>query len=153
MARHPFNPSALFLIEIVNFLAREFVIGIDLGTTGMKLMIIDDAGVSLGSVFKPYPLTQPKMAWAEQNPRDWTLATTGGIREILAKTKIASQRVVGIGIASQIDGVVVVDDSGEPVGNAIIWMDRRAKRQCDAMRLRIDENARSFDLYRVRNKS
>ena len=101
-------------VKFVNFLATEFVIGMDLGTTGMKLTVIDEHGIQHGSAFIAYPILQPKMAWAEQDPKVWTAAAVEGIREVLASSNVPNQQVVGIGIASQIDGVVTVDKEGNP---------------------------------------
>ena len=86
------------------------------------------------SAFKSYPLLHPKSAWAEQSPRDWTEKTIDGIKELLSKSGAKQTEIGGIGVASQIDGVVPVGADGEPLGNAIIWMDRRAKQECDEIR-------------------
>jgi xylulokinase len=118
----------------VTLLTKEYVIGLDLGTTGLKLVMIDDGGVVQGTAFEPYSLIQPKMAWVEQAPNEWTKATVDGLHSIIAKCKVPVDHVVGIGIASQIDGVVAIDDQGKPLGNAIIWMDRRAKAECEQIR-------------------
>jgi xylulokinase len=118
----------------VKFLTNEYVIGLDLGTTGLKLMMINAQGLVQGTSFEAYPLIQPKLAWAEQDPNDWIRATVDGLRSLLAKCKVPTERIVGIGIASQIDGVVAIDAEANPVGNAIIWMDRRAKLECEKIR-------------------
>jgi len=103
-------------------------------------MMINDRGIVQGTVFEPYGLIQPKMAWAEQNPNDWTRATVDGLRSLLAKCDI-SEHILGIGIASQIDGIVAIDKEGKALGNAIIWMDRRAKAECEKIRKMIDDEA------------
>ena len=115
------------------------MIGLDLGTTGLKLLMVDANGIVQGTAFEAYPLIQPKMAWAEQNPNDWAKATIVGLRSLLAKSKVPRERVIGIGIASQIDGLVAIDNEGRPQGNAIIWMDRRAKVECEKIRGMIDD--------------
>ena len=102
-------------------------------------------GTVRASAFKGYPLLHPKSAWAEQNPRDWTDRTVEGIKELIRKSSVKSDDIVGMGIASQIDGVVPIDGKGEPLRNAIIWMDRRAKHQCDKIRtLTSDESIYSI---------
>lgn len=118
----------------MTFLTNECLVGLDLGTTGLKLMMIDAFGAVQGAHFEPYRLIQPKMAWAEQDPNDWIKATVDGLRSLVAKCSVPVERIVGIGIASQIDGIVAIDSDGSPVGNAIIWMDRRAKLECEQIR-------------------
>ena len=122
-------------------MTTEFVVGIDLGTTGLKLTMIDATGAVQASVFKAYPIIQPRMAWAEQDPKEWTRAVVQGLRELLFKSHVPGQQVLGVGIASQIDGVVAVDGEGAPLGNAIIWMDRRAKEECNKIRSSIDDSS------------
>ena len=122
-------------------MTTEFAVGIDLGTTGLKLTMIDATGAVQASVFKAYPIVQPRMAWAEQDPKEWTRAVVQGLRELVVKSRVPGQQVLGVGIASQIDGVVAVDGEGDPLGNAIIWMDRRAKEECNKIRSSIDDSS------------
>ena len=96
-------------------------------------------GAVRASAVKNYPLLHPKPAWAEQNPRDWTRATVDGIKDLLAKAQVDCREVVAIGISSQIDGVIPIDEKGECLYNAIIWMDRRAKPQCNEIRTSMTE--------------
>ncbi len=115
-------------------MANEYVVGIDLGTTGLKLLMIGSDGNIRASAFKSYSLFHPKPAWAEQDPREWTRAALEGTRELVAKAGVSNESVVAIGIGSQIDGAVPISEHGEPLGNGIIWMDRRAKQQCEQIR-------------------
>jgi xylulokinase len=120
--------------EVERLLSGRYSIGIDLGTTGIKILVLGDNGMIHGSVFESYPLLNPKSAWAEQNPHDWTDKAVEGITTALSLSHAKPDDIRGIGVASQIDGVVPVGENGEPLRNAIIWMDRRAKRQCDEIR-------------------
>jgi len=115
-------------------LTDNFVIGLDLGTTGLKLQLVDQFGLAKASAFKSYPLLHPRPAWAEQEPRSWMRAAEEGVGELLRLGRIAEGAVKAIGIASQIDGVVPIDREGEPLHNAMIWMDRRAKSQCNRIK-------------------
>ena len=117
----------------------QCVIGIDLGTSGTKLLLMDRSGEIRASAFKPYSVIQPRPAWAEQNPTDWTRAAVNGTKELLARSHIDPGNIVAIGLSSQIDGVVPVDEQEEPLDNAIIWMDRRAKQQCREVKAKMSE--------------
>ena len=123
------------------YLGTEYVIGMDLGTTGIKLLLIDQNGVIYASAFKPYSLIQPKPAWSEQNPTEWMRAASGGVRELVTRIGNHPEQLTAIGIAAQIDGVVPINEQGHPLGNAIIWMDRRAKQQCQQIRSAISEQS------------
>ena len=112
----------------------------DLGTTGLKLVLIDQKGVAVASAFRAYSLMQPKPAWAEQSPTEWTRAATDGVRELVVKVGDTEQ-ITAIGISAQIDGVVPIDEQGDPLGNVIIWMDRRAKQECKQVSDAISEQS------------
>ena len=65
----------------------SYVLGIDIGTSGAKCLLMDTTGRVVASALKDYPLYTPRPGWAEQNPDDWWNATVLGIRELLSKEK------------------------------------------------------------------
>lgn len=102
-------------------------IGIDLGTSSVKVLAIDEDTAVVDSRTRPYPLLSPLSGWTEQNPRDWWGATVDGIRDIVANNPDLS--IVGIGLSGQMHGLVPLDDFGEVVRPAILWNDNRTGAQ------------------------
>mgnify|MGYP001041896976 CR=1 FL=1 len=108
--------------------------GLDLGTTGIKALLCDSKGRTTATDFQPYKLFHPKPAWAEQNPDEWSRAIEAALQNLTSKSELPPSAISGIGLGSQIDGLVLLDSNGYPVRPAIIWMDRRAVSQCDRIR-------------------
>ena len=106
----------------------DLVCGIDVGSQGSCLSVFDAAGERLATTYQPHPLSYPRPGWAEQDPRDWRAALVNGFRDLSARVNL--KRVVAISFGSQLDGLVPVDTNAQPVGPAIIWMDRRADALC-----------------------
>jgi xylulokinase len=106
----------------------DLVCGIDVGSQGSCLSVFDPAGERLATTYQPHPLSFPRPGWAEQDPRDWRAALVNGFRDLSARVNL--RRVAAISFGSQLDGLVCVDAQAQPVGRAIIWMDRRADPLC-----------------------
>jgi xylulokinase len=108
----------------------SYLLGIDVGTTGTKaLLIAEDGGVVARSNHE-YALLTPRPTWAEQNPADWWDAARAGIRDALAESRIAPREVVGIGLSGQMHGSVFLDERSEVIRPAILWCDQRTADQC-----------------------
>src|SRR5258707_4994044 len=120
----------------------QALLGIDLGTTGVKaaLFAADDGHV-LSSAFVDYPLMHPHPGWAEQNPDDWWQATLTAIRGCLAggvrQPRIASTDIRGVGLSGQMHGVVLLDAEQQVLRPCIIWADQRSDAQCRWMTERV----------------
>ena len=106
-----------------------YYIGIDLGTSATKLLLVDENGAILNEISKEYPLEFPKPGWSQQNPADWWKAMTEGIPELLAGFDAA--QVAGIGAGGQMHGLVVLDEHGNVIRPAILWNDGRTAKQVD----------------------
>ena len=104
------------------------LMGIDVGTTGVKVLIIDENGTVCASSVEEYPLSTPHPNWAEQNPEDWWDATIKAIRNVLEKSGGAS--VEGIGLSGQMHGAVFIDRDGKVLRPCIMWCDQRTAKQC-----------------------
>lgn len=104
------------------------LMGIDVGTTGVKVLIIDENGKVCASSVEEYPLSTPHPDWAEQNPEDWWDATIKAIRNVLEKSGGAS--VEGIGLSGQMHGAVFIDRDGKVLRPCIMWCDQRTAKQC-----------------------
>lgn len=98
-------------------------LGIDLGTSACKLLLVAEDGSILNSVTKEYPLFFPRPGWSEQNPEDWWAAVRAGIPELLQGFDAAS--VAGIGCGGQMHGLVVLDGQDRVIRPAILWNDGR----------------------------
>ena len=106
-----------------------YFIGIDLGTSSLKLLLIDRQGTVLRSVSKEYPLLFPQPGWSEQEPAHWWQAVTEGIPELLQGYD--SSLVEGIGAGGQMHGLVALDESDEVIRPAILWNDGRTFREVE----------------------
>ena len=105
------------------------VIGIDLGTSAVKLLLVDEAGSILNSVSKEYPLLLPHPGWSEQHPEDWWAAVKACIRELLKGFNPAD--VAAIGCAGQMHGLVALDGNGAVIRPAILWNDGRTAEETE----------------------
>ena len=104
-------------------------IGIDLGTSAVKLLLMDEAGQVKNVVSREYPLEFPQPGWSQQNPEDWRKAVLEGIPDLL--TGFDPKAVAGIGCGGQMHGLVVLDRDNQVIRPAILWNDGRTARQVD----------------------
>ena len=104
-------------------------IGIDLGTSAVKLLLVDETGKILNSVTKDYPLYFPQPGWSEQNPADWWKAVQHGILQLTEHTDKSLIR--GIGVGGQMHGLVALDEKDAVIRPAILWNDGRTAEETD----------------------
>ncbi len=102
-------------------------IGIDLGTSAVKLLLMDGEGRVLNVVSREYPLSFPRPGWSEQDPTDWVRETVAGIRELTAG--FDASQVAGIGCGGQMHGLVALDGNDNVLRPAILWNDGRTASQ------------------------
>ncbi|HUW30050.1 MAG TPA: xylulokinase [Planctomycetota bacterium] len=114
-----------------------YLLGIDIGTSGTKSLVIDDGGRVLGEAYREYSIQCPHVGWAEQEPELWWQATCETVREALAKSRLASSEIAAAGLSGQMHGTVMLDASLQPLGNAIIWADSRSGDEVAELRERI----------------
>jgi len=107
----------------------KLYIGIDLGTSAVKLLLVDETGAIRREVTKDYPLSFPQPGWSEQNPADWWDGCVSGVRELLAGED-ASQ-VAGIGAGGQMHGLVALDAQDAVIRPAILWNDGRTGEEVE----------------------
>ena len=110
-------------------------IGVDLGTSAMKLLLMDAAGTIHNTVTREYPLEFPRPGWSQQNPEDWYSALESGMPELLAGFDASA--VKGIGVAGQMHGLVVLDEADRVIRPAILWNDGRTAAQVDYLNEKI----------------
>ena len=106
-----------------------YYIGIDLGTSAVKLLLMDENGGILNVISREYPLSFPNPGWSEQDPADWLRETKEGIRELLRGFE--AQKVAGIGAGGQMHSLVILDEKDEVIRPAILWNDGRTFEEVD----------------------
>ena len=104
-------------------------IGIDLGTSSVKLLLMEASGLIRNTVTRDYPLEFPQPGWSQQNPEDWRAAVLEGIPQLLQG--FDASRVAGIGCGGQMHGLVVLDENDQVIRPAILWNDGRTAKQVD----------------------
>ena len=107
----------------------ELFVGIDLGTSAVKLLLVDGDGQIRNSVTREYPLSFPQPGWAEQDPADWWDACLDGLKGLLEGQDRAA--VAGIGVGGQMHGLVVLDEHDRIIRNCILWNDGRTAEETD----------------------
>ncbi len=104
-------------------------IGVDLGTSAVKLLLMDEAGKIHKIVSKEYPLYFPQPGWSEQNPQDWIRQSMEGIRELTAQCD--KSQIQGISFGGQMHGLVALDENDQIIRPAILWNDGRTGKQTE----------------------
>jgi len=107
----------------------RYVLGIDAGTESFRAGVFDEEGRCLGFGVSSNPTTFPHPGWAEQSPADWERALVESIREAIRLCKVLPQEIVGIGIDGTSCTVVLLDERGRPLRDALMWMDIRASAE------------------------
>ena len=109
-------------------MAGKCVLGIDIGTSGCKILALDESGAILGSVVEEYPCYAPREGWSEQDPEDWWNGASAGLRKITQALNGAE--ISAVGLSGQMHGMVALDRENRPVRRAILWNDQRTGKQC-----------------------
>lgn len=104
-------------------------IGVDLGTSAVKLLAMSEDGKILRTVSVEYPISFPKSGWSEQSPEDWYKGTIEGIGKLL--DGMEDRTVDGIGVGGQMHGLVILDENDEVIRPAILWNDGRTTKETD----------------------
>lgn len=109
------------------------LIGIDIGTSATKTILMEESGTVLAQATKAYPMYQPDNGWAEQDPKDWKNAVVDTIKQVVRQSNVAKEDVKGIGLSGQMHGLVMLDEDNRPIRRSIIWCDQRSYEQVDEM--------------------
>ena len=105
----------------------KYYIGADLGTSSLKLLLVDSCGKIVNTATRSYPVQYPHPAWSEQNPEDWWEAFLSGVKELT--NEIDSSQIKGIGVGGQMHGLVVLDKDDKVIRPAILWNDGRTDKE------------------------
>ena len=116
-------------------------IGIDLGTSSVKLLLMDEKGTIQKMVSREYPLYFPHYGWSEQKPEDWFVQTIEGMKELISECD--KSRIAGISFGGQMHGLVVLDSDDCVIRPAILWNDGRTAEETDYLNSVIGKEALS----------
>lgn len=106
-----------------------FYVGIDLGTSSVKLLLMEEGGSIKNTVSEGYPIYFPHPGWSEQNPADWWEAVKRGIKRLTAGYE--TSQIAGISFGGQMHGLVILDKDDKIIRPAILWNDGRTKKETD----------------------
>ena len=107
-----------------------YLVGVDVGTSATKVLIIDELGKLVSNASHEYPISSPRPNYAEQDPEWWWHAVKASIKEALTSSKVDPSRISAIGLSGQMHGSVLLRKDGKPLRPAIIWPDKRSSSQC-----------------------
>lgn len=108
----------------------KYVIGVDLGTSAVKTLLIGQDGNVQAEATREYPLYHDKAGWSEQEPEDWVTGTIHSLQELLTQSGVNSADIEGISFSGQMHGLVLLDADNKPIRRAILWNDTRTTKQC-----------------------
>src|SRR2546426_6992638 len=111
-------------------MTERLLLGLDVGTTGVKGLIINVNGEVVATANEDYPLSTPMPNWAEQDPQDWWNATLRVVRKLTGSSGIAAKNITGVGISGQMHSLVLLDKNLAVLRPAILWCDTRTDREC-----------------------
>ena len=123
----------------------NYLLGIDIGTSGTKTVLFDTAGGVMASATFEYPMQQPQNGWAEQNPEDWWNAARQGIAKVLRESAVPADSIRGIGLSGQMHSLVLLDEDNRVLRPAILWCDGRTTAECEEIHERVGK-ARLIEL-------
>ena len=116
----------------------RYYIGIDIGTSSLKLLLVDNLGEITREVTCEYKVSFPKANWSEQNPEDWWQAFISGVKELCVGIDI--KKIIGIGSGGQMHGLVTLDENDDIIRPAILWNDNRTVEETEFLNIVIGKD-------------
>ncbi|MBE3598675.1 MAG: xylulokinase [Limnochordaceae bacterium] len=114
-------------------------LGVDAGTQGVKVVLVEAGGAVRGRAAEEYAIDTPATGWAEQWPQVWWDAACRAVRRALAESGLGPSDVAVVGLSGQMHGIVLLDGHGQPVRPAVLWADSRAVEETAELRRRFPE--------------
>jgi xylulokinase len=126
----PGNYIVLWYFLFKRVIDVKYVIGIDLGTSAVKVLLVNDEGKVCNEVSRSYPLIQEKSGYSEQEPHEWVDKTVDALKELVEQFDGIVSDIEGISFSGQMHGLVLLDEENNVLRNAILWNDTRTTEQC-----------------------
>jgi len=111
-------------------MSTKYVIGVDLGTSSVKTLLLRRDGTLAAEATRDYPLYQERSGYSEQNPEDWVRETIQALADVVKIAGVRGEDVEGLSFSGQMHGLVLLDGARKPLRNAILWNDTRTTKQC-----------------------
>lgn len=111
-------------------------LGLDIGTSGVKAVLVSDAGAIVATAARELALSHPAPLWSEQDPDSWIDAATGAVDDLASHHPREVARVAGIGLSGQMHGATLLGEDGRPLRPAILWNDGRSHAECGELERR-----------------
>lgn len=109
----------------------KYVMGIDIGTSAVKILLVNRGGDVVQEVSKPLPLIQDKAGYSEQDPKDWVDQTVSGLSDLMRDFDGEPEAIEGISFSGQMHGLVLLDENNDVLRHAILWNDTRTTEECE----------------------
>lgn len=107
------------------------LLGLDVGTTGARVVAVRDSGELIAESSSDYPLHTPRPGWTEQEPADWWRGAKEALSRVAESAADAGEQISGLGLTGQMHGAVFLDEDGEVIRPALLWNDQRTAAQCE----------------------
>jgi xylulokinase len=124
----------------------SYYLGVDIGTSGTKSLLIDESGKIYGEAAAEYPVHMPKPLWTEQNPDDWWQAVVKTVQGVMKQSKVKPAEVKALGLSGQMHGSVFLDAKKKVIRPALLWNDQRTAAECDEITKRAGGRAKLIDM-------
>lgn len=118
----------------------KYVIGVDLGTSSVKVLLVNKEGKVVTSISKDYPLINEQPGYSEQDPEEWVQKTLQALTELVQPAKVHPEDIEGLSFSGQMHGLVLLDDQDRVIRKAILWNDTRTTAQCQEIEQQLGRN-------------
>lgn len=108
----------------------RYLLGLDVGTSGAKAVLVAEDGRVVATAMEEYPLSTPQPLWSEQNPADWWSGSRTALRRVVAESGVPAAEIAGLGLTGQMHGAVFLDAQDQVIRPALLWNDGRTAAQC-----------------------
>lgn len=108
----------------------KYVIGVDLGTSSVKVLLVDKQGNVTAEASMDYPLVHEKAGYSEQDPEHWVTGTIAALKQLIEASGVSADHIEGLSFSGQMHGLVLLDDHHKVIRPAILWNDTRTTEQC-----------------------
>lgn len=115
-------------------MGKTWMVGIDIGSGGCKVTIVDDKGNVAATGYREYATYYPNLGWAEQLPNEWYQALRVALRDVIARGPVSPERIVSIAVGAATHTLVLLDEKNEVIRPAILWRDKRTISQVEVLR-------------------